>query len=45
MDEIEARLDRDYDARRNPHERPFTRDELIEAHQEPMRCSLRPLIG
>src|SRR5580700_7036290 len=31
MDEIEARIDRDYDARRNPHERPFTRDELIEA--------------
>ena len=31
MDEIEARIDRDYDARRNPHERPFTADELIEA--------------
>jgi len=31
LDEIEARIDRDYDARRNPHERPFTRDELIEA--------------
>ena len=31
MDEIEARIDRDYEARRNPHERPFTRDELIEA--------------
>jgi lactate dehydrogenase-like 2-hydroxyacid dehydrogenase len=31
MDEIEARIDRDYDARRNPHERPFTCDELIEA--------------
>jgi lactate dehydrogenase-like 2-hydroxyacid dehydrogenase len=31
MDGIEARIDRDYDARRNPHERPFTRDELIEA--------------
>lgn len=30
LDEIEARIDRDYDARRNPHERPFTRDELIE---------------
>jgi lactate dehydrogenase-like 2-hydroxyacid dehydrogenase len=30
-DEIEARIDRDYDARRNPHERPFTRDELVEA--------------
>jgi lactate dehydrogenase-like 2-hydroxyacid dehydrogenase len=29
MDEIEARIDRDYDARRSPHERPFTRDELI----------------
>jgi lactate dehydrogenase-like 2-hydroxyacid dehydrogenase len=29
--EIEARIDRDYDARRNPHERPFTRDELLEA--------------
>ena len=31
LDGIEARIDRDYDARRNPHERPFTRDELIEA--------------
>jgi hypothetical protein len=31
MDGIEMRIDRDYDARRNPHERPFTRDELIEA--------------
>ena len=31
LDEIEARIDRDYDARRNRHERPFTRDELIEA--------------
>jgi lactate dehydrogenase-like 2-hydroxyacid dehydrogenase len=31
MDEIEARIDRDYNARRNPHERPFTRDELLEA--------------
>lgn len=31
MDEIEARIDRDYNARRNPDGRPFTRDELIEA--------------
>jgi hypothetical protein len=31
VDDIEARIDRDYDARCNPHERPFTRDELIEA--------------
>src|SRR6201996_7439133 len=31
LDEIEARIDRDYEARRNPHERPFTRDELIAA--------------
>jgi lactate dehydrogenase-like 2-hydroxyacid dehydrogenase len=31
MDEIEARIDRDYDARRSPHERSFTSDELIEA--------------
>jgi lactate dehydrogenase-like 2-hydroxyacid dehydrogenase len=31
MDEIEARIDRDYHARRNPHQRPFTRDELLEA--------------
>ena len=30
LDGIEARIDRDYDARRNPNERPFTRDELIE---------------
>src|SRR5580700_5206706 len=31
MNEIEARIDRDYDARRNPRQRPFTRDELLEA--------------
>src|ERR1700733_3033221 len=31
LDEIEARINRDYDVRRNPHERPFTRDELIES--------------
>src|ERR1700683_4325041 len=31
MDEIEARIDRDYDARRSPREQPFTCDELIEA--------------
>ncbi len=31
LDEIEARIDRDYDLRRNPHQRPFTRDELLEA--------------
>jgi lactate dehydrogenase-like 2-hydroxyacid dehydrogenase len=31
LDEVEARIDRDYDVRRSPHEGPFTRDELIEA--------------
>ena len=31
LDEIEARIDRDYDARRNPHQRPFTRDEMLDA--------------
>jgi lactate dehydrogenase-like 2-hydroxyacid dehydrogenase len=31
LDEIEARIDRDYDVRRNPNQRSFTRDELIEA--------------
>lgn len=31
MDKIEARIDRDYNARRSPDERPFTRDELLEA--------------
>jgi lactate dehydrogenase-like 2-hydroxyacid dehydrogenase len=31
INEIEARINRYYDARRNPHERSFTRDELIEA--------------
>ncbi len=31
MGEIEARIDRDYEARRSPHEKPFTHDELIEA--------------
>ena len=33
-DEIEVRIDRDYDARRGPHERPLTCDELIEASSE-----------
>jgi len=31
MDEIEARINRDYDARRSPQDRPFTAEELIEA--------------
>jgi lactate dehydrogenase-like 2-hydroxyacid dehydrogenase len=31
LDEIEARIDRDYDVRRSPHQGPFTRDELLEA--------------
>src|ERR1700733_8406379 len=31
LDEIEARIDQDYDARRSHRQRPFTRDELIEA--------------
>jgi lactate dehydrogenase-like 2-hydroxyacid dehydrogenase len=31
MNEIEARIDRDYNVRRNPGERPFARDELIQA--------------
>ena len=31
MDSIEARIDQDYEARRNPHDRPFTCYELLEA--------------
>src|ERR1700679_1729860 len=31
MDEIEARIDRNYAARRNPHHRPFPRDEMLDA--------------
>jgi lactate dehydrogenase-like 2-hydroxyacid dehydrogenase len=31
LDEIEVRIDRDYNARRNSHQRPFTRDEMLEA--------------
>ncbi|HEY1760611.1 MAG TPA: D-glycerate dehydrogenase [Bryobacteraceae bacterium] len=31
MEEVESRIDRDYTPRRGPHERPFTRDELLEA--------------
>lgn len=31
IDDVEARIDRDYDARRNPHETPFTLDELLAA--------------
>jgi lactate dehydrogenase-like 2-hydroxyacid dehydrogenase len=43
MDKIEARIDRDYDARRNPHERPFTRDELIEASSGADALFITPL--
>jgi lactate dehydrogenase-like 2-hydroxyacid dehydrogenase len=43
MDEIEARIDRDYDARRIPHERPFTRDELIEASSGADALFITPL--
>jgi lactate dehydrogenase-like 2-hydroxyacid dehydrogenase len=31
LNEIETRIDRDYDARRSPHQGPFTHDELLEA--------------
>src|SRR5580692_2907294 len=43
MDGIEARIDQDYDARRNPHERPFTRDELIEASSGADAMFITPL--
>jgi lactate dehydrogenase-like 2-hydroxyacid dehydrogenase len=43
MDEIEARIDRDYDARRNPHDRPFTRDELIEVSSGANALFITPL--
>ena len=43
MDEIEARIDRDYDARRNPRERPFSRDELIEASSGADALFITPL--
>ena len=43
MDEVEARIDRDYDVRRNPHERPFTRDELIEASSGADALFITPL--
>jgi lactate dehydrogenase-like 2-hydroxyacid dehydrogenase len=43
MDGIEARIDRDYDARRNPHERPFAPDELIEASSGADALFITPL--
>jgi lactate dehydrogenase-like 2-hydroxyacid dehydrogenase len=43
LDGIEARIDRDYDARRNPNERPFTRDELIEASSGADALFITPL--
>jgi lactate dehydrogenase-like 2-hydroxyacid dehydrogenase len=43
MDAIEARIDRDYDVRRNPHERPFSRDELIEASSGADALFITPL--
>jgi lactate dehydrogenase-like 2-hydroxyacid dehydrogenase len=33
VDEVEARIARDYEARRNIRENPFTRDELLEASE------------
>jgi len=43
LDEIEARIDRDYEACRNPHQRPFTRDELIEASSGADALFITPL--
>jgi lactate dehydrogenase-like 2-hydroxyacid dehydrogenase len=43
LDEIEARIDRDYEARRNRHERPFIRDELIEASSGADALFITPL--
>jgi lactate dehydrogenase-like 2-hydroxyacid dehydrogenase len=43
MHAIEARIDRDYNARRNPHERPFTCDELIEASSGADALFITPL--
>jgi hypothetical protein len=43
VDEIEARIDRDYDACRNSHERPFTHDELIEASSGADALFITPL--
>jgi len=43
MDAIEVRIDRDYDARRNPHDRPFTRVELMEASSEADALFITPL--
>jgi lactate dehydrogenase-like 2-hydroxyacid dehydrogenase len=43
LDEIEARIDRDYDARRSPNGRPFTRDELIEASSGADALFITPL--
>ncbi len=33
VDEVEARIARDYEARRNTHEFPFTRDELLKVSE------------
>src|SRR5277367_4017221 len=43
MDDIEARIERDYDPRRNPNERPFTRDELIDASSGADALFITPL--
>jgi lactate dehydrogenase-like 2-hydroxyacid dehydrogenase len=43
LDEIEARIDRDYEARRNPYERPFTRDELIGSSSGAKALFITPL--
>jgi len=42
-DEIEARIDRDYEAPRNPHGRPFTRDELIKSSSGADALFITPL--
>ena len=43
MDGIEARIDREYDVRRNPHGRPFTRDELVVASSGADALFITPL--
>ncbi len=45
MDEVETRIDRDYEARRNSRGIPFTREELLAAAEGADALLITPSIG
>jgi hypothetical protein len=43
--EVEDRIDRDFSARRNPNQFPFSQQGLLSAAEEPPPCLSRPQTG